>query len=225
MRDEQSPSTTSGSNEQHEGAQAQPIDYTETAVSTRPSRKRRGHGRDPLPWLSLDYGRFQTDENALTLDRNAPSTQFGDARTGFDPSDAADSDRWEWLEDLNNGRGDSDRRAQRHADGIRRDTDVICDRLGATEYQQERAEYLLNEIDIEDELLPSGPIEIAILGVVSVVIDEDRTRYGRGANTNVVSVLRDDRFDELLEDFGVQISRVYDVRRRLRETSVYESPN
>lgn len=47
--------------------------------------------------------------------------------------------------------------------------------------------------------------------MATVVIDEDRTRYGRGGADSVTSVLRDDAFDELLEDFDIDRIHVNDA--------------
>lgn len=181
----------------------------------------------PLPWLALDYGTFETDEDAPSLDENAPSLDEElVGQTGFDPSDADEPARWEWLKELNNGRGDSDRNTQLRNAGIQRDIDVVCDRLGCTDHQKERAQWLLDEVDIQGQLLPSGPIEIAIIGVVSMVIDEDRTRFARMPGVdNVYSVTRDEEFEQLCRDFDVDRSRIHDVRQRLRDTEVYQSAN
>ena len=178
-----------------------------------------------MPWTALDYGYFETDDRHMDQDRNAPTVQLSDAQTGFDPTDGNDSNRWSWLHDIHHGRGDDERKNERRLDGIRRDIDVIADRLGATDHQRDRAEWLLEQIDIEDELLPMGPIEEAVIGVLSIVIDEDRTRYGRTNDDAVTSVTRDDSFETMLDAFEVERTKVHDVRRRLRETEVYESPN
>ena len=119
----------------------------------------------------------------------------------------------------------------------------MASRLDATERQEERAKWLLDHIDIKDEILTSGPIELAVLAVVSLVIDEDRTRFARyadetddkGAPASVErdritepkmqTVLRDTAFSRLCDEFDLTKSEVRRVRQRVRETDVYESPN
>lgn len=187
----------------------------------------------PLPWLALDYDYFETDDRHPSLDANAPTVDEDlVGQTGFDPSDGDTPAYWEWLKELNNGRGESSRRGQLSKAGMERDTDIIADRLGATEYQTQRAKYLLDQIDIKKQLIPDGPIEQAILGVLSVVIDEARTRYARRtanqmteASIPVSSVLRDDAFEDLCADFDLARSRIRDVRHRLRQTEEYDSPS
>jgi len=183
----------------------------------------------PMPWSSLDYDYYETDDRHPSLDENAPSLDegTGSTRTSFSARDVDERrEHWNWLRQLQHGRGESERAEQLRQAGIQRDLDIICDRLGATDHQRERAQWLLDHTEVKEQLIPHGPIEAAIMGVATVVIDEDRTREARMPGIDdVQSVARDDAFEQLLADFDLTRSTVHDVRHRLRDTAVYESPN
>lgn len=177
---------------------------------------------NPAPWEALDYDAYVTDDRASRLDVNVPSPDVGScARTGFHPPDAEDTERWSRLLERNIVEGD-DYSTRKFEVAKNRDVDIVCDRLGSTDRHRDRVKYLLDEIDVKKQLLPNGPIEIAIMGVASMVIDEERTRYARdGIDTK--SVMRDDEFATLLDDFGIERSRIHDVRKRLRDTDVWQA--
>jgi hypothetical protein len=147
--------------------------------------------------------------------------------TTFDPSDAPRSHRgrFNWLAKLNQGVGEQDRDLQRQRAGVERDLGVVAARLDLTEHQRARSQWLLDRIDMKDEVLPSGPIEVAILAVVSLAVDEDRTRAAQYDSGKKQSVLRDTAFAQLLEEFDVSRRQVRQTRHRVRETDTYESPN
>lgn len=184
----------------------------------------------PMPWLTVDYeasaSHFGSDERPADLDEN--NTPIDDGlmgQTSIREDEGDGSTNWEWLRKLNDGWGESGRSTQIWKAGVKRDLDIICDRLGATDHQKERATWLLKGIEIKDELLKRGSVETVLLGVVSMVIDEDRTRYARHGNDEVQSVTRDTEFKELRDKFNINNRTIHTVRKRLRETDVYESPN
>lgn len=182
--------------------------------------------RGPMPWLSLDYEYFETDDRDSSLDENAPGIDDElVAQTDFRAADVKQSSKWEWLQKLNNGYGESERSTQLHEAGVQRDLDIICEQLHCTDHQHDRSKWLLDQIDIKGQLIPDGRIEAAILGVVSMVVDEDRTRYARQGVENMQSVTRDDPFKRLLSEYDIDSKRIRTIRQRLRETEVYESPN
>ncbi len=185
-----------------------------------------GRGVHPVPWRAVDYGAFTTDDRDVSLDENAPSMLDAvTADTSFNPSDGgSDVEYWQWLSELNDGRGASDRSVQIHDAGVQRDIDVVCDLLHCTSHQRDRVEWLLRNMDIDGVVLPSGPIEIVVIAAVTVVVDEDRSRYAR-QDSDVTSVVRDDEFKEVVDAFGVSRRRVKRCRGRVRSSDVYQSPN
>ena len=178
-------------------------------------------------------GQSDTDPNSMHLDSAVPTGMDEEltAQTTFDPSEG-DGDNWSWLAELNSGRGESgtgtdDRKRARQIAGMNRDVDVAADRLHASDHERERVKFLLSRVDAKADLLQKGAIEAIVMGVVSIVLDETRTRIARQRPDSDVltSVLRDDAFEALCNEFGVTLSRVRLVRRRLRDTDVYTSPN
>lgn len=190
--------------------------------------EKTGETEHPAPWAAFDYRAARPDEEAwrdTSVPAGIPDAET--SRTGFNPSDApsGEKQKWEDLSKVNDGAYSSERAGQKHRGGIERDLGVITGRLGATDRQQERAQWLLNTIDIKDEILPSGPIEVAILAVVSLVIDEDRTRFARYEGAKAQSVLRDTAFAELVDEYELTKRDIRRTRQEVRETSIYESPN
>lgn len=183
-------------------------------------------------WADLDY-----EAAARPSERRDTNTPTGipDAVTGqttFDPSDAARDARghYIWLGKLNQGVGASDRDMQRQKAGVTRDLGVVAGQLGVTEFQRERAAWLLEQLSLKADVIPNDPVEVAVLAVVSLVVDEDRTRAARDEPDELdvgkkQSVLRDTAFARLLEEFDCRRRQVRQARHRVRETAVYTSPN
>lgn len=193
-----------------------------SARDTHPASQADGH---PLPWLALDWDTFVTDDRSPRIDQNVPMHVTESAgQTGFDPSDAdTNVAHWRALDELQNGRGEQDRAAQVHDATIERTLDVVCGQFGATPHQRDRAQFLLDHIGVK-ALVPSGPLEVAVLAVVTVVIDEDRTRYGR-AGRAVQSALSDTACDDMADAYNVSYTQIHDARTRLRAHDAYDSPN
>lgn len=181
---------------------------------------------DVASWARFDYTAERPDDQAWR-DSSTPAgiPDAETSRTGFDPSDVTGNKREQWnrLRKLNDGVYSRKRAGQIHRAGIARDLGVVSTQLGLTENQHERAKWLLDRLDLKDDVIPSGPVELAVLGIVSLVVDEDRTRYGMAGKQQ--SVLRDGAFDDLCAEFEIDKGRVRNVRQRVRETDVYESPN
>jgi len=176
--------------------------------------------------FELDFGHKKTNEDSQYQDSSVPSVDRElVGHTGFNPSDAPPGERqkWERLQKLNNGYGESDRSVQIHENGIRRDLDIISDRLGCTTYQKEKVEWYIDGLNINDEIGSSVSVEAAILGITSLVIDESRTKRARlTEDVTITSVLNDDIFVDLCSDFGVNRGVIRQVRISVRDTEVYE---
>lgn len=184
-------------------------------------RQTDGH---PQPDTPVDYDAFERDDRAPTQDCNTPTAtgRLSVARTLISlHEDDYEDGHWERLRALNNGRGEQDRALQLQAAGMHRDLDIAATRLGASDHQKARTRWLLDRIDLKDDLIPSGPIELAIIGVLTVVMDEDRMRYA-DSDVTVQSVLRDNAYDSLIESYDLPRNRVHQVRARLRETDTYQ---
>ena len=189
-----------------------------------------GHesARHPCPWATIDYSAARPSDPEWQ-DRGTPPgiPEPMSGQTTFNPDDASPSERdhYRWLAKKNQGVGDSSRRRDRQRAGLERDLGVVVSQLNATDRQKERAEWLLDRIDIKDEILTCGPIELAVVAVVSLAIDEDRTRFAHHENAKAKSVLRDMAFNRLCDEFDLEKREVRRVRQRVRETDVYKSPN
>ena len=181
------------------------------------------------------YNEFVFDDGsrhrpAYWSDDAVPCPETSMAQTGFDVTDApvVDRDQYERMKTLNDGYGDADRSTNVYETGIQRDIAIICDRLGATEYQQQRVTWLIDKIPLKETVLKRGPIELAILGAATLVIDEERGSMTPPFAEDIpTSVMRDESFQSLLDSYGdgVRRTRVRTVRQRIRETDVYESVN
>jgi hypothetical protein len=202
----------------------------ETEQDTEVTEWDSGDDTGPVPWVSIDYeashSHFGSDDNVADLDQNNTAIDTSlMGRTSIQPSDGDDPQKWKRLQRLNDGYGESDRNQQIWNAGVKRDLDIICDRLNATDHHHERAKWLLERIEIKEELLKRGSVEAVLMGIVSMVIDEDRTKYARQGVDDMQSVTRDDAFTQLREEYDIDNRTIHTVRKRLRETEVYESPN
>lgn len=181
-----------------------------------------------LAWGNVDYsGKKDTSPRSPHLDVNNTVGMNVEltGQTTFDPSDV-DGGNWEWLAELNRGRGESEQRSRRHKAGVQRDAIMVASRLNGTEYHADRAQWLLRQLDLKEQLLQRGDVESMVMGVVTMVIDEDRTRMARRHGSGTVkSVLRENAFNELCKELDVTRRDVHTVRKRLADCDVYVSPN
>lgn len=213
-------------------AESQTIDdcHQETTVHPQSSH--------PKPWMQLDYsGVEETDDpDTYARDCDVPASTIPEdnGRTAFNPADVGPRKReyWNWLSQLNRGVESSDRRRQKQEAGVERDLDTFSARLECTERQENRSQWLLDRLAIKEEVIPSGPIEVAVLAVLSLAIDEDRSRYTTGVDycdsirdPQMTSVTTDDEFQQLCEEIDVDKGAIRDARTRVRDTDVYNSPN
>ena len=96
-------------------------------------------------------------------------------QTGFDPSDADDEyekmkfERWNQINDgkYSPGRKERNREANRH-----RDAEAFMSELGCSQYQHDRVLHLLDSHD-GGSMGGTTTEEILILGVISLVVEED----------------------------------------------------
>ena len=165
-------------------------------------------------WRHIDYGsNNRIDDLGGTYSDEEMPTSIPDAETavtGFNPSEAPPSERDHWLSKLNdNVRGD-DRGTEIHEGGIVRDLGVVASALDATDHQHERAQYLLNHVDIQEDLSRTASVEAAVLAAMTLACNEDGRRV-RG----------EDAFDALLDDFDVTRSEVRRLREAIRETEIW----
>ena len=215
---------------------------TDSAAASTDNSKRAGDSGDVdaarsrdwngAPWLLLAYtaeansGPHVQRDDAVPVagDFSMARTRVGSVHERVAASD--DAAHLNDLADLNDGVGESDRSEFVRRESARRDIEIICDRLGATDFQHERAQYIFETVDLKADVIPSGPIEVALLAIVSVAIDEDRTRISRADTTSMLgTVVAEDRFSEVCEDYGIDTARVRQARRRLVQSDDYESPN
>lgn len=202
--------------------------------SASSSTSRRRNDENPEPWVRLDYSppNYLDRKSEATTDAETPvgATEHDVAVTGWNNSDvpAAKRQYWKHLQNLNDGVGDSDRKRAKRQSDIERTLDVVAGQLDIGNHAHERALWLLERIDIHDDIDRSTSIEAVVLGVATLVVDKERSRYDTlqsdAAYDHVTqSVLRDEAFKQLRSDFCLEPNEVRKVRRAVRETDLWRN--
>jgi len=145
-------------------------------------------------------------------------------RTYFDPNDVgeqypggqkhrdADERRsWATLATWQDGvQSDQSRGAQNWWADKQRWIDVFADQMGAGQYHHDQCQYVLKHIDLEDYQPDRIPVELIIIGILSLLIDNDiddfEDRALKRANT-----------EELIQDIDASVSDYQTVRRKLKD--------
>jgi hypothetical protein len=184
----------------------------------------RNRTNEILEYERIDYSSADRSEenHDAYADANRPTGQVDEERgqTSFMPSEAPPERReyLEWLRKLNANVRDSDRRAEIHRGGIKRDLGAATTQLGASNYHQKRAATIIEQVEIKPEISRTISIEAVVLGVLSLVMDADRSRYKPSDSLETpTSIMREDSFDELIQDFEVSRDDVRRVRKAVRE--------
>lgn len=221
-------------------------DYSDRQPDVKPpeddvdddQRARDAHPRDfdqrVRPWSRIDYSsaeRRNTNEGDRGPAKKGP---IATARTSFSPSDASPEKRAKFrrLAAANEDGGRvSDRRSiDQHENDVERFINLVTSKLACGEGVEQRVTFLLEGIDVQNELGRRTSIEGAVLGITSLVIDEQRSRGGVPSevehedvieNPKVTSCLNDDAFNELLEGWETDRSTVRKVRQSVRNLEAY----
>lgn len=175
--------------------------------------------RHPMPWLGADYGsvdRVSLLDTATDSDTPVSQPTAETAQTGFNPRDVSSHrrQRWQWLERQHQkfARETTDERTARHYGGIEREIDIVCGHLDCTEHQQTRSKWLLETLDIQDDVDRTASIEAVVMAVVTLVVNEDNRR-----------VRTEESYRQLRVDYGIATTEIRRLRQAIRETTVYQS--
>jgi len=99
------------------------------------------------------------------------------------------------------------RKKQNDNEWKRREIHIITDRVGLTDHQQERVEFVFNQLPSLNKFVTFGIDEI-ILGVVQYVTEESR---------RAVELVDRDVAEQLYEDYDTSEDRVTTLRGRLNK--------
>lgn len=169
----------------------------------------RGAGSGSLTWEEA-----KTEEAS----REGPNDGRGETRTTFydegDP-DPTENSTWTELAAFNDDMYHPDRGKQNHESDRQRIVEILSDECGCTSYQQERVQWVLDDIGSIREFYPTTSIESVVLSVVSLVVDHETTNFDNW-------IVRTDGFQELMDDVGMDMDKLWTIREKVRqETSVF----
>jgi hypothetical protein len=165
----------------------------------------RSNSREPT-----NDGRSETETTFYPWDVESD----GPSQEHRDPDDRS---TWGELSKTNDGVGDSGRReANRQADR-RRWVRVFGSQIDCTSYQIERAEAIIDSIDFAERSWRNVAVEVYILGVLSLVVDEEES----GSDDWTVDdwIVHDDQFVEMMRAIGMTHDDLWTVRECIQEDS------
>lgn len=142
------------------------------------------------------------------IDKDAVQEHDGRAetRTGFDPRESKDPEKWRRLNVLNDDHRHPDRKQQNRDADKRRYADTFCGHLGMSRYQRERVKAITRSINMK-HMAYYGSDEV-ILAIVSLVANEDGW------------FIRDEQtYKDLIRDVGSSMHRIKRIRQLVREKS------
>jgi hypothetical protein len=154
------------------------------------------------------------------IDKTSPQENDGRSETvtGFDPRDAPSGervfrqgewmDKWEWLNQLNDGVQDKERGKQNWQAGKLNDAKLIADHLSLPPNEREKLLRMAVEIDFNN--FGSYSSEQVLVACSSLVSDENTTVYENRI------ILRDE-FRELMETFDMGSKDHQQIRQAIRE--------
>lgn len=127
-------------------------------------------------------------------------------RTGFNPYDSDDPEKFKRLLEWQEDRWDPDHHTQQRYAGARRDMKTFTSQLGMTKYQTERCVEILESVNTKH--MAHYTVEIVSLAIISLVANEDN-RW-----------IRDEaKFRKLMLDLGATLRDVRKCRRLVKAKS------
>jgi len=154
------------------------------------------------------------------IDSTSPQENDGRSETvtGFDPRDASNRervfrqgewmDKWEWLNQLNDGVQDKNRGKRNWQAGKMNDAKLIADHLSLAPDEREKLLLMTEEIDFNS--FGSYKSEQVLVACASLVSDENTTVYENRI------ILRDE-FRDLLEAFDMGSQDHQQIRQAIRD--------
>jgi hypothetical protein len=88
--------------------------------------------------------------------------------------------------------------------------DTFTNRMAATQHHQQRCEYIMKEIDLTNYKPDRIPVELLIIGIISLLIDNEITDFENRA-------LKRGHTETLLKDLDASVSDYINVRSKLKE--------
>lgn len=180
---------------------------------------------------------LNTDEQHSGYDETAPHDNDGrsETRTGFDPTEAASRlverdgqvySKWEWLNQLNDGRWDQDRREQNNTFGLRNDVvllvETINDMAETRSLDPERVMRFVEGVreDRENGLQfgSDRPLEATIIASATLIANLDGWPIRRDLETEDGTSGYEFLLDEFVpSDSATDKEDIRDLRATLRE--------
>lgn len=186
------------------------IDVDEEEDAEEPlDRASAAHGNADTD-KSFAFGRERGTLSASEIDEmiDASAIQENDnrsqTRTGFDPRESDDPEKWRRLNKLNDGWRAKERKTQNRWADRQRWTETFCGFLELPPADKERVKHIMSDIDMSR--MGHYTSQETILGVISLVTNE-RGRWIRD----------EEAFRRLLNDIGSSLWRIKRIRQLIRQ--------
>lgn len=142
--------------------------------------------------------------------------------------DPEDRRSWSDLAKWNDGMWEPDRSVQNFGVDVERWTQTFCNFLDLPEYQYERVEYVMNDIDLTDFRPRKISVEKVILGVISLVVDSENDVDDIEDWDIDEWIVYDDAFETLMCDVGMvrddgepERGSLWEIRKIVQSESDY----
>jgi hypothetical protein len=212
--------------------------YTdEDTSSTSYSHRTESDHTEHSERIEMKYAAVKLQENNLRpqqqgggngaqerfIDQESPQENDGRSTTvtGFDPHDARSGkiyrqgewiDKWEWLNQLNDGVQDKNRSKHNWRAGKLNDAKLIANRLELTRPERDKLKRMADSIDFNQ--FGSYRSEQILLACASLISDENTTVYDN-------RIILQDEFREMLTSFDMGSSDHQQIRQAIRERTEY----
>lgn len=173
-----------------------------------------GHGPQSSSedWVRANHAPISNDGRSHTRTTFYPNDvqSFGPGQAHRDPSDRRG---WASLVQWNDGVGsDKSRGSQNWKADKRRWLDTFSGQLESTDYQQERAQYILETMDMGPFIGARLHAEAVILGVLTLTMDADVHEFDR-------RMLNRDELHDLVDDLELETADVRQARKLVHRTA------
>lgn len=142
------------------------------------------------------------------IDQNAPQDHDGRAetRTGFNPRESPDEEKWRRLNTLNDDGRHPLRAVQNRAADRGRYVQTLCAALDMSPYHKERVQYIVDGLNMSH--MAHYNSQMVVLAIISLVANED----GRW-------IREEEMFRNLMEDVDVTLRQLKKIRALVRRKS------
>lgn len=171
-----------------------------------------GHGPQSSAedWVRANHGPVSHDGRALTNTTFYPD----DVETrgpGQSHRDHDETRTWDDLAGWQDGMySDVSRGGQNWEADKQRWLETFAGHLECTDYQRERAEWILEHLNMEPFMGARLPVEAVILGVLSLTIDAEAREFSKRA-------VERELFQDLMDDLDLDRGDIVQVRRQVHE--------